>query len=122
MSDKFLYSLTYEAVCRGHGTETAGEQTVPGLLRHQEPCEDQLRQADRPRNINRKTDILSNVERVHGFRHHGEPAVLERLRPADRRAALRQRGALPRPAALRLDQPRPRHRRGDLPANTGAGA
>lgn len=30
-------------MCRGHGAETAGEQTVPGLLRHQEHCEDQLR-------------------------------------------------------------------------------
>jgi len=48
--------------------------------------------------------------------------VLERFGPAVRRAAVPQRGALPRPAALRLDQSRARHRRGGLPAIAGARA
>lgn len=56
------------------------------------------------------------------FRHNREPQVLERLGPSDGRAEVPQRGAYPRPAALRLDQPRARHRRGALPANPGAGA
>lgn len=54
-------------------------------------------------------------------RHNWEPQVLERLGPADGRAALPQRGALPGAAAVRLDQPRARHRRGALPALPGAG-
>lgn len=56
------------------------------------------------------------------LRHNREPQVLERFRPADRCTAVHQRGTLPRPAALRMDQPRSRHRRGDIPTIPGAGA
>lgn len=48
--------------------------------------------------------------------------MLDRLGPADRRAAVPQRGAQPGAAAVRLGEPRLRHRRGDLPAVAGAGA
>lgn len=43
LCDSSYESITYEAVCRGHGAETAGEQAVCGLFWHQEHREDQLR-------------------------------------------------------------------------------
>lgn len=67
--------------------------------------------------IHWKTDFLC----LWSQRDNRKPQVLEWLGPADRCAAVPQRGALPCLAALWLDQQGDRHRCGELPAITGTG-